>query len=113
MYLTQLRDAATGKYSHPALNQLVGWSDADGTLCHSHHQIFFQWISLSLAEQKADLDQYLDSLPRSVPYSEIPYRNLVPLTAHEVERLLYLTNLETLVGLLQPERGGAFATPEA
>jgi hypothetical protein len=93
------------------LNGLIGGSDADRTLCHSHHQTFFQWISFSLADQKADLDEFLDSLPN--PADAFPYASLIPSTAHEVERLLFLTNLETLVELRRRERGGAGATPEA
>ena len=106
VYLSQLRDSA-GIYSHPVLNELVGSSEADRTLCHCHHQVFRRWIGFNLAEQKAELDEYLGSSTRWVDLEFC--RSLIPQTAHEVERLLYLTDLETLLLLLRLEPGN----PEA
>ena len=45
--------------SHPPLSQIVGREITDRTLCHSHHEIFSEWLGFSLALQKADLDEYL------------------------------------------------------
>jgi hypothetical protein len=111
VYMSSLRDAATGHYSQDALVRILGAEDADRTLCHHHHQIFSQWLSFSLLEQKDDVGCYLSSVrgPRSV----IQYRHLVPRTAREVERQLYLTDLETLLELLRLERGAPSETPEA
>jgi hypothetical protein len=106
VYLSELRDIA-GIYSHPALNQLVGRSEADRTLCHCHHQIFKQWIGCTLAEQKADLDAYLGSSRDVIDL--VFCRGLIPQAAHEVERLLYLTDLEILLELLRLERSGALS----
>ena len=111
VYVSNLRDSA-GAYSHPTLNQLVGSSEADRTLCHCHHRLFGEWIGCSLAEQKTDLDRFL-AAPSSPPVDLLFCRALIPQSAHEVERLLYLTDLETLLELLRLERGGAFADPEA
>ncbi len=111
VYLASLRDPATGHYYHPGLAQSLGAEDADRRLCNSHHQVFQQWLGFSLEEQKNDLDEYLRF--GSAPRYALPYRKLVPATAREVERQLYLTDLETLLELLKFERGGAFAIPEA
>jgi hypothetical protein len=111
VYLASLRDPATGHYYHPGLAQSLGAEDADRSLCNSHHQVFQQWLGFSLEEQKSDLDEYLRF--GSAPRYALPYRKLVPATAREVERQLYLTDLETLLELLKFERGGAFAIPEA
>ena len=89
----------------------MGPEDADRSLCNSHHQVFQQWLAFSLAEQKSDLDEYLSF--GSAPRYALPYRKLVPPTACEVERQLYLADLETLLELLKFERGGAFSIPEA
>ena len=111
VFLASLRDPATGHYYHQGLAQSVGTEEADRSLCNSHHQVFQQWLGFSLAEQKADLDEYLSF--GTAPRYALPYRKLVPPTARDVERQLYLTDLETLLELLKFEHGGAFSIPEA
>jgi hypothetical protein len=111
VYLASLRDAATGRYRHPALIHLMSAEEADRTLCHSHHQVFAQWLRFSLLEQKTDLDEYLSAGGRPAHASQ--FRDLVPPTARDVECQLYLTDLETLLELLKAEHGGAFSIPEA
>ena len=108
-FLASLRDARTGKYSHEGLSRLLSEEDTDRTLCNSHHQVFSEWLSFGLAEQKADLDDYLSASGGS--RWAMHYRNLVPPTARDVERQLYLTDLETLLELLRFENGGAFSIP--
>lgn len=104
VFLASLRDTLTGRYAHPPLSQIVGREITDRTLCHSHHEIFAQWLSFSLSRQKADLDEYLLS---SHPLFDLAiYRDLVPGSAHQVERQLYLTDLETLLELLRFEHDG-------
>ena len=113
VYVAGLRDSA-GLYSHRALNQIISDSEASQTLRHCHHQVFSQWISYTLAEQKADLDEYLASSKHPLNTLDLIFcRSLIPQAAHEVERLLYLTDLETLLELLRLERGGAFGIPKA
>jgi hypothetical protein len=72
--------------------------------------VFSEWLSFSLAEQKSDLDEYLLA-PGTSRYT-MHYRNLVPATARDVERQLYLTDLETLMGLLAVEHA-SFLTARA
>ena len=107
VYLSSLRDEETRRYAHPVLVRMVGGEDADRTLCHSHHQVFAQWIGSSLEDQKSDLDAYLKGSGNAQDAVR-RYRDLVPPTAREVERQLYLTDLETLLELLRYERAGAF-----
>jgi hypothetical protein len=111
VFLASLRDPATGHYYHQELAHTIGAEDADRSLCSSHHQVFQQWLGFSLADQRADLDEYLRT--GSAPRYALPYRKLVPNTARDVERQLYLTDLETLLELLKFEQGGAFSIPEA
>ena len=105
VFLASLRDSATGRYHHEILNTLMGPEDSDRTLCRSHHQLFSEWLAYSLAEQKSDLDEYLSTAggPRHFRH----YHNLIPPTARDVERQLYLTDLETIMELLRYEPGGA------
>jgi hypothetical protein len=110
-FLASLRDAVTGRYSHETLLRLLGPEETDRSLCNSHHQVFSEWLRFSLAEQMADLDDYLTSTGGL--RARFEYRRLVPPTARDVERQLYLTDLETLVELLRFERGGASSVPEA
>jgi hypothetical protein len=108
VYLASLRDTESNRYIHVALTPLLGPEDADRTLCDSHHQVFAQWIGSSLAEQKADLDLYVRSTD-GPKYIRQEYTNLVPPMARDVERQLYLTDLETLLELLRYGYGGASA----
>jgi hypothetical protein len=110
VFLASLRDAARGRYSHETLARQLGPEDMDRTLCNSHHQVFSEWLNFTLSEQKSDLDDYLR---RAGNQAEIAYRDILPPTARDVERQLYLTDLETLLELLKYETGGAFAIPES
>jgi hypothetical protein len=111
VFVASLRDPLTGQYSHPPLSHIVGRDITDRTLCHSHHEIFSEWLGFSLALQKADLDEYLRG--SESPLELVPYRDIAPGTAHQVERQLYLTDLETLLELLRFERGDVYPFQEA
>jgi len=101
VFMASLWDAPAGSYYHGDLCRLMGREDADRTLCLSHHQIFSQWLGFNLWEQKADLERYLNS--SGGPRFALAYRNLTPPTARDVERQLYITDLETLLELLRFE----------
>jgi hypothetical protein len=106
VYLAALRDPETKRYAHAALTPLLGPEDSDRMLCHSHHQVFSQWIGFSLAEQKDDLDEYVKHAGgRKHLFQQ--YRSVVPPAAREVERQLYLTDLETLMELMRYGSGGS------
>lgn len=110
-YLASLRNSATGQYFEESLAKLVGQKAADRTLCNCHHQAFSEWLGFSLELQKSDLDECL--APLTEPVNVLQYIHLVPPTAREVERQLYLTDLETLLELLNSEYGGTFSIPGA
>jgi len=99
--MASLWDAPSVSYYHSDLSHLMGREDADRTLCLSHHQVFSQWLGFSLSEQKKDLEGYLDT--SGGPRFALAYRNLAPPTAREVERQLYITDLETVLELLRFE----------
>jgi hypothetical protein len=71
----------------------------DRLIGHSHQQVFSYWLMLGLSEQIRDLREYFDHAPDAA----LDYRVLVPANARDVERQLYLTDMETLLGLLQLE----------
>jgi len=119
VYLCSLRDANTGTYRHFGLSQIFGDQAADEALRNSHQQVFAEWLQFGLEQQKADLDLYLAGLEgdrRTIIQTWIrlaPYRNLVPSTARDVERELYLRDLETLLELFRSEYGVASPDPDA
>jgi len=101
VFLHSLRDTDSGRYSHPLLLESFGPEVADRTLHHTHHQAFMEWLRLSLAEQKEDVDDYLRMSGSDVYH--LCYRELVPVNAHQVERQLYLTDLEVVLQLISFE----------
>ena len=104
LFLANLCDRETGRYFHPAFSAALGAEEADRILRHSHYQVFSQWLVFSLAEQKEDLDEFLGEPAARERLSA--YRHLAPARAHDVERQLYLTDLETLLELLIVEQSG-------
>ncbi|MGO9009790.1 MAG: hypothetical protein ACLQPN_06785 [Bryobacteraceae bacterium] len=110
-YLASLRDPITGHYSHERLSLFVAAGDLDRTVLQYHNRVFSEWLGCSLADQKNDLSEYLvsSSGPRYASY----YRNLAPVAASDVERLLYFTDLETLMDLLRVERDVVFSIATA
>jgi hypothetical protein len=118
VYLCSLRDANSGQYQHFGLAQAFGDEEADKVLRASHEQAFSEWLCFTLEQQKADLDSYLSSLDgnrKTILDTWIrlaPYRTLAPSKAREVERQLYLTDLETILELLRSEYGVVRLDPD-
>ncbi len=66
---------------------------------------------MSLEEQKDDLDGFLRE--GNASRQAVRYRDLAPPSARDVERQLYLTDLETLLELLRFEDGDVSPIREA
>ncbi len=119
VYLASLRDQNTGRYEHHGLAQLFGEEVVDEALRKSHAATFQDWLCYTLEQQKTDLDLYLaglDTDKRTLLDTWIrlaPYRTLVPASARDVERKLYLADLETLLELLKNEYDVAAPDPDA
>src|SRR5690349_21712635 len=62
VFLSTLRDANTGVYTHYGFAQRVGEETSNEALRQSHLQCFAEWLAFSLEEQKADLDLYLSEV---------------------------------------------------
>jgi hypothetical protein len=111
VYLCSLRDPNTGQYEHYGLAQAFGEEEADQVLRSSHEQAFSDWLCQNLEQQQADLDLYLSGLNGNragivETWARLaPYRHLVPSTARELERDLYLSDLEALLALLKNRYG--------
>lgn len=80
---------------------------AQAAMQESHDEAFAAWLGFTVEEQKADLDLYLAGLmPEREAVIETwlrlaPYRNLVPASARESERRLFLANFSALLELLR------------
>ena len=109
VYLCSLRDVNTGHYEHYGMSQVFSEEETDQALRESHSRTFSEWLCYTLEQQKKDLDAYLcslDSDKRTILATWIrlsPYRNLVPSNVRDVERRLYLSDLEALLELLKNE----------
>jgi hypothetical protein len=116
IYLASLRDQNTGIYRHHGLEQLFGSDETDQTLRQSHGQTFSDWLCFNLEQQKTDLEDYLEELnedKKTILATWIrlsPYRNFAPSNAREVERNLFMTDLETVLELLRYDY--AVASPD-
>jgi hypothetical protein len=119
VYLASLRDPNTGRYQHHGLAQAFGDGEADAVLRDSHERTFSEWLCDGLERQKADLDLYLSSFQsdRSTIVATwirlAPYRNLIPASAGDPERRLYLSDLEALLEILKAEHDVFGQSPDA
>jgi hypothetical protein len=104
VYLASLRDAASGLYRQEVLNTLMNPEDSHRALSRGHHRLFSEWLARGMAEQRSDLDKYLRSSRASRDFRQ--YRNLIPPGARDVERQLFLADLETLMEVLRYEHQG-------
>jgi hypothetical protein len=113
VYVSSLRNPNNGRYEHHGLALIFGEEDANKALRKSHLQIFTEWLTFNLEQQKADLEVYLDGLPddrATVVENWIklaPYRNLIPGSVRGVERRLYITDLTALLEVFRSAAGGA------
>ena len=111
VYLSSLRDLNSGRYEHYGLAQVCGDEEADRAIRAAHRASFVEWLGFNLEQQKADLDLYVSTLDvdkRSVLeyWARLaPYRSLVPAEAAEVERQLYLCDLEAILAVMNNQYG--------
>jgi len=106
-FLASLRNQNSGRYEHHGLEQMFGNLEASRALKKSHREAFSEWISYSVEEQKADLELYLSEQPedrRTIlkTWEKLePYRNVLPGSAKDVEKKLYLGDLRAILNLLR------------
>ena len=105
VYLSSLRDGASGTYRHHGLVAIFGRDESLRALKESHAQIFFDWNAMSMAERSDDLKLYLASLDDPAEaimdhwtQSKV-YRSYVPPNALGMETELFCSNLEALIAI--------------
>ena len=108
-YLASLRDPNSGQYHHYGLAQRFDESIAGTTLRDNHLECFEEWLGFTVEKQKTDIERYLAGLegdPKEILANWIQLgtlRNCVPVEIREVERTLYLSDLNALLEMLRYE----------
>lgn len=102
-YLASLRDPNSGIYRHHGLTVAFGRDESIRALREQHEQIFYEWLNLPLADKSSELSSYMLALDdptnlvlehwvRNKPYATYP-----PAVALNVERDLFIADLEALI----------------
>lgn len=120
-YLASLRDPNSGLYRHHGLSLVFGRDESSRVLRDNHEQAFFEWLNLPLAEKSADLGLYLASLEDPLPdvlrhwSRSKSYSNHVPSATREMERELFVKDLEALIETIKngPAARGPVSSPHA
>ncbi len=111
LYLSTLRDLATGRYVHSGLEEKYSEGAVHEVLDGVHHEIVTRILETPLDQQAADLGRCLDNLPGdrrelAKQWKELEfYRALLPLGMPGYTRELFCSNLEALLTALQVWRG--------
>jgi hypothetical protein len=106
-YLALLRDPNSGIYRHHGLSVVFGRDECNRALRENHEQVFLEWLNLPLADKSADLRNYLASLEDPVPEvlsywsRSKAYSSYAPSTARDMERELFVKDLEALIETLR------------
>jgi hypothetical protein len=103
VYLASLRDPNSGIYRHHGLSMVFGREESSRVLRENHEQAFLEWLNLPLAGKSADLTVYLTSLDDPAPtvlshwFRSKAYSHHAPSAAPEMERELFVKDLEALI----------------
>ena len=104
--LAGLRDENTGLYTD-TLAALVYGKGLAAVLEQRHRDLFLDWLGLELATQATQVEQYIivddeDQYNSTEQWiSKRLYEKLIPPAARAVERKLFVSNLVTILLLLQ------------
>ena len=118
-YLASLRNPNTGRYEHFGLARVYSDEESDEALRRSHTEALARWLGWGLAQQRRDLEEYLETLEggreaaldawRSLG----SHRHLLPTDASEAQRELFVQDLELILDLLRHELSPAGRNPAA
>ena len=118
VYLASLRDENSGAYRHYALEKRLPPEDCHEILQQNHRAIFYDWLGLTLEEQKDDLLESWRDLAVDLPtvlatWDKLePYRLYLPSETSRGDRELFLTDLRTILDLLLADQRTLVSEPE-
>jgi hypothetical protein len=107
-YVSCLKQDGSERYHHQGLARIYSNEQADRVLRASHEFVFAEWLTFSLEQQYNDLRVHLlASQPDPGELLELlepkTYERFIPSAAHEPERILYQSDLQTVLELLRRE----------
>jgi hypothetical protein len=107
-YVSCLKQDGSDRYHHQGLARIYSNDQADRVLRASHESVFAEWLNFSLEQQYNDLRVHLlASQPEPDELKALletgTYERFIPAAADEPERMLYRTDLETVLELLKRE----------
>lgn len=107
-YISSLRQDGAERYCHSGLARIYSNEQADRVLRASHELVFAEWLNFSLEQQYNDLRVHLlTSQPTAEEMKALldaqTYESFIPASAHEPERMLYHSDLKTVLELLKRE----------
>ena len=106
VYLASLRDENSAQYRHYGLEKLYHRDECHQALLHSHRLLFYEWLRLTLAEQRQDLLLYMHDLDEDSPtilktWKKLePFRLYAPAETGRGDIELFLSDLRILLDLL-------------
>jgi hypothetical protein len=118
-YLSSLRNPNSGRYEHHGLSLRFGALDASRALKKSHREAFTEWLSYNVEQQHADLQLYLSDQPedkRTIlkAWEKLEtYRNVMPSSAKDLEKKLFLSDLKAILRVLRNASGAGDPDPES
>jgi hypothetical protein len=108
-YLASLRDDNSALYRHYGLEKLYQRDECHQALLHTHRLLFYDWLGLTMAEQRGDLLAYLHQLDEDPPTVLRTWKKLEqfgmypPAETGLGDRRLFVTDLRILLDVLLGE----------
>ena len=110
LYLSSLRDLASGQYRHEGLEALYSTGSVQEALLQAHREVCSRIMEMPLARQEMDLlnswkgfEAEPEDLVGNWKESEV-YRTLLPAGLPDYMRTLFCSNIETLLSVFEADR---------
>jgi hypothetical protein len=110
LYLSSLRDLASGEYRHEGLEALYSIGSVQEALLLAHREVCARIMEMPLARQEMDLldswkgfEAEPEDLIGNWKESEV-YRALLPAGLPDYMRTLFCSNIETLLSVFEADR---------
>lgn len=107
LYISTLRDLATGRYVHAGLEERYSEGAVHEVFAGSHREILTRILETPLEQQIVDLGRCLETMrgerrELAKQWRELEfYRAMLPLGLPSYVRELFCSNLETLLSILE------------
>lgn len=117
-WLASLRNTSTGSYEHFGMAQRSSSSDVDRLVRASHMEAFQAWLCFSLRQQKEEVELYFEGLGEDRRETlanwlrVTPCGSWIPAESRDVERTLFLSDLEIILESFRTDFGVAARNPD-